>query len=122
MEQRIPNISDSDIERIIKRDFPRFEIIKIAEILKMYKSESIKGRNRIYASILKLSNGNIEMIKKYVEKANTDYRDVIALSEYPNYSEHAFEDLSVKRKEQLIMEDWTQYEAWLNGGMGNVSN
>jgi len=115
MEQKIPSISDSDVKRIVKRDFPQSEFIEIKDILKTYKSENEKGKNRIYASILKLSNGNVELVKKYIEKANTDYRDVIALSEYPNYSEHAFEDeLSVKKKKQLINDDWTQYEAWLN--------
>lgn len=115
MEQKIPNISDSDIKRIVRRDFPKLKFTEIEDILKMYKSESERGRNRVYASILKLSDSNIELVKEYVERANVDYRDVIALSEYPNYSEYAFEDdLPVKKKKQLINDDWTQYEAWLN--------
>jgi hypothetical protein len=114
MEQKIPDISDSDIERLIKRDFPRLEFSEIESILKMYGSTSKKGRNRIYAGILKLSDGNIELIKKYVEKAIDDFRDIIALSEYPNYSEHAFdENLPEEKEEQLINGDWMQYEAWL---------
>jgi hypothetical protein len=114
MEQRIPNVTDSDIKRIIKRDFPQFEITEIENILKMYRAESEKGRNRVYASILKLSNGNIDLMEEYIEKANRDYRDVIALSEYPNYSEYAFDDnLSEKKEKQLINDDWVQYEDWL---------
>ncbi|HEV8284838.1 MAG TPA: hypothetical protein VGQ09_11050 [Chitinophagaceae bacterium] len=115
MEQKIPNISDHDIKRIIKRDFPQFEFSEIESILKMYKSESEKGRNRIYASILKLSNCNIDLMKKYVENANKDYRDIIALSEYPNYSEYAFDDnLTEEKEKQLITDDWIQYITWLN--------
>ena len=115
MEQRIPDISDGDVKRISKRDFPQLELPAIESILKEYKSESKKGRNRIYAAVLKLSNGNIELMKKYIEKANKDFRDVIALSEYPNYSKYAFDNsLNEEKKKQLINEDWIQYETWLN--------
>lgn len=115
MEQKIPSISNDDINRIIKRDFPQLKPSEIEDVLKGYNSESERGKNRVYASILKLSNGNIKLIREYVEKANIDYRDVIALSEYPNYSEYAFEDeLPVQKKKQLIDDDWKQYEAWLD--------
>ena len=85
MEQKIPKISDNDIKRIIKRDFPQSELTEIENILQIYKSKSKEGRNRIYASLLKLSDGNLELLKKLVEKANNDFRDIIAMSEYPNY-------------------------------------
>jgi len=115
MEQKMPNISYSDIKRIVEREFPKLEFSEIETLLKMYQSESEKGKYRVYASILKLSDGNIESVKRYVEKANIDYRDVIALSEYPNYLDNAFEnDLPAEKKKQLIIDDWTQYEAWLN--------
>lgn len=114
MEQKIPKIDDSDIKRIVKRDFSQVEFNEIESILKMYESDSEAGKNRIYASILKLSNGNVEIIKGLVEKANYDYRDIIALSEYPNYSKHAFDNtLSEEKKRQLMDDDWFQYEQWL---------
>jgi hypothetical protein len=117
MEQMIPNISDADIKRITKRDFPQFDFAVIASILKVYKSESKQGENRIHASVLKLANGNIETLQEYIVKANSDYRDILALSEYPNYSEIAFEQkLSDDKKEGIIRQDWMQYQAWLNKG------
>lgn len=115
MEQKVIIVSDADIKRISKRDFPQLEFGEIESILGMYKSESIAGRNRIYASILKLSDCNIELLRKYVTKAVNDYRDIIALSEYPNYSEYALEsNLSDQIKQQLIDEDWMQYQEWFN--------
>lgn len=115
MEQRIPKISYSDIKRIIKRDFPQSEFTEIESALQMYKSKSEGGRNRVFASILKLSDGNLELVKKFAEKANYDFRDVVSLSEYPNYTEHAFdEDLPEQKKKQLINDDWRQYWYWLN--------
>lgn len=114
MEQIIPNINDDDIKRIVSRDFPLAEFSEIEGILEEYKSESKKGRNRVYASIVKLSNGNIDSLKDYVEKAKRDYRDILSLSEFPNYSEIAFDDeLSELRKEEIIKKDWKQYQDWL---------
>ena len=114
MKQKIPNIKDCDIGRIIKRDFPNSNANDIRLLLHLYNSESKKGGNRVWASILKLSNGDIDMLKQYIEKANNDFRDVIMLSEYPNYSKHMFGDsLSKKDKNQLIVQDWEQYELWL---------
>ncbi|MDA9317121.1 hypothetical protein N9Q58_04315 [Polaribacter sp.] len=115
MEQKIPNIKDAVIKRIVEREFSSVKFTKIEGILKRYQSRNSKGMNRIYAAILKLSNGNIELIKKYVEQANSDYRDIIALAEYPNYSKYDFdENLSKEKEKQLIDSDWKQYEIWLN--------
>lgn len=116
MEQKIPKIDETVIKRLIKREYPQEESDVIESILKKYKSETEAGQNRIYASLLKLSGRNLEALKKLVEKANYDYRDIIALSEYPNYSKRAFDNtLSEKEKRQLIDSDWFQYEHWLNG-------
>jgi hypothetical protein len=115
MEQKTPEISNSDIKRIIKRDFSQSEFVETENILQLYKSESESGRNRVFASILKLSNGDLELLKKFVEKAKYDFRDIISLSEYPSYTEHAFgNDLSEQKKKQLIEDDWSQYKYWFD--------
>lgn len=116
MEQKIPSVTNNDIRRIIQREFPQMGSDEIESILSTYKSATDEGSNRVYAAILKLSNGDIELLKTYVQKANHDYRDIIALAEYPNYSACAFEDdLPEEKEEQLINDDWLQYEAWFNG-------
>ena len=115
MDQKTPQISDMKIKQIIGRDFSDEEASEVEDLLRLYKADNANGKNRVCASILKLSNGKIELIKKYVEQANIDYRDLIALSEYPNYSEHAFEDdLPDYRKKKLLDDDWKQYQRWLN--------
>jgi hypothetical protein len=116
MEQFIPNIKDADIQRIVERESPQSKFVDIETILKVYVSETEQGKNRVYASVLKLSEGNIDLLKKYTDKANTDYRDVISSAEYPNYSDSGFEDLSENEEEQIIKDDWAQYQHWLNKG------
>ena len=115
MNQKIHNIKNKDIERLIKREFPNKSISEIEFILRQYASESKRGRNRVYASILKLSNGNIEELIKNVELANKDFRDIISTAEYPNYLEDAFKnDLTKEKEKQLIEEDWKQFKKWID--------
>jgi uncharacterized protein YqfB (UPF0267 family) len=113
MTEKIPEIKDIDIKRIILRDFSESHFKSVLDILSLYKSGSDKGMNRIYAAILKLSNGNIDLLKTNVAIANVDYRDVISLAEYPNSFEVMFDDLSDEANDKLTEEDWTQYQEWL---------
>lgn len=115
MKQPIAKVSDEDIKRIIIRDFPKNEFSEIESILQSYRSESKSGANRVYAAVLKLSIGDFNLLKNYIEKAKRDYRDVIAMSEYPSYSKYALNDNLTNFEEQkLINEDWIQYQSWLN--------
>lgn len=115
MNQKTPNISDTDIKRLIRREFPNKLISKIEAILKQYVSGNQKGRNRVYASILKLSNGNIDDLAKNVEQANNDFRDIISRVEYPNYSKYVFEkNLTDEQEKQLIQKDWEQFKSWFD--------
>ncbi|MBS1773468.1 MAG: hypothetical protein JST82_11470 [Bacteroidetes bacterium] len=117
MEQKVAVVNDNDIDRIIKRDFPKFIPSEIINILSLYISESNKGKNRVYASIIKLSNGDIELLKKYVDVAKNDDRDVLAQAEYPQYSEYLwafFDSPKGQKKEDILSADWTQYQDWFN--------
>jgi hypothetical protein len=114
MKQPIANVTDEDINRILNRDFPTIEFSIIETLLQSYTSESKSGANRVYAAVLKLSNGDFNLLKSYIEQAKIDYRDVIALSEYPNYSKYAFNNnLTKSEEQQLINDDWIQYQSWL---------
>ncbi|WP_276133856.1 hypothetical protein [Polluticoccus soli] len=114
MEDKIPNITDADIERIVRRDFSQVAFADVIGTLKKYESETEQGRNRVWASILKLAGGDIELLRLYVEKACYDYRDVIAAAEYPKYTPHAFGDLLDGKAAPLMDKDWKQYQSWLN--------
>lgn len=111
MEQKIPNITNDDIKRIIERDFPKNT--DIANILNRYTSETEKGRNRVHAAILKIAACSVEKIEKYVEVAIVDYRDVLYWAEYSNYSKFVLQVISAEKKSELINEDWNEYNEWL---------
>jgi hypothetical protein len=120
MHQSVPIITESDIKRLIRREFPQPLHAEVEDLLETYNSASGDGgKYRVSASILKLSKGDIESIKKYILKANNDFRDVLAPAEYTNLWKLEFGwklgfELSEERKRELYTKDWEQYEAWLN--------
>lgn len=112
-EQPIPKITDINLERIIERDF-RDNFTQVKNKLKQIKSDSQSGRNRISAAVLKLANGNLKDVEKYIEVSNVDFRDVISQAEYPRCSELGFEAMEKPGIEKVYAEDWEEYIEWLN--------
>ena len=67
-------------------------------------------------AVLKLANRDLDSLKSYVRMAAEDYRDVLAYAEYPLYSKKVFgiDNLPEESRNQIIEEDWKQYQTWLN--------
>ncbi|MCP3932688.1 MAG: hypothetical protein GY705_26760 [Bacteroidetes bacterium] len=118
MDQPVPNISKNDIERIVLREYPAVGKDIIFNTLRKYSSDSKEGTYRVWASVLKISDGNIKMLKENIETALCDYRDVISVAEYPEYSKKVgfdtdnFDKLQLKK---IIEADSLQYQEWING-------
>lgn len=114
MPQRVPDVSPADVERIVARDFPPERRAAAAAILAGYASEN--GRpSRVQLAALKLSSGNLDSLREWIEQANLDFRDVLAAAEYPlaitRWS--AIDSLSADEREGIYDADWRQYHAWL---------
>jgi len=122
MKYKTPKISNEDISRIIESDFTKNN--DVLNILNKFTQDIENDSNRVYAAILKISDGSVEKVEKYVEVANVDYRDVLTLAEYPNYNKFYHDRVSDEKKRQLLDsdekksqlldEDWKQYHEWLN--------
>ncbi|WNM18064.1 hypothetical protein [Flavobacterium capsici] len=113
VEQPIPKITDTILERIIERDF-RENSTEVKIKLKQIKSDTESGKKRISAAILKLANGNLKDVEKYIEVSNVDFRDVISQAEYPRCSKLGFEVMEKPGIEKVYAEDWKEYTEWLN--------
>jgi hypothetical protein len=116
MTEYIPKITNKDIERLVEREFDKRLSDLVYEKLNKVNAESENGKNRIWAAIIKLSKSDIDELQKNVEKANYDFRDVIAYAEYPNLSKEPFAILSVKdkkKKDEIFKKDKDQYIEWL---------
>jgi len=74
--------------------------------------------HRVRLAVLKLANGNIEELRRLIEWAKNDYRDVIAPAEYPMATKKLFtrKTLTEEEMETIYKKDWDQYQQWINQG------
>ncbi|MGB6676873.1 MAG: hypothetical protein WBE44_09305 [Terriglobales bacterium] len=70
---------------------------------------------RVRLAILKLAHGSVEKLRVRIEAAKSDYRDILAAAEYPDYCKIGFRirELPADEQRQIINRDWKQYEDWL---------
>jgi hypothetical protein len=54
--------------------------------LDRYAGSPVAGRDRVHRAILKLTDGSFENLKRWVEVALSDYRDVLGPAEAPGAS------------------------------------
>lgn len=114
--QPVPHVTAADIERVIRRDFPEAKFEDVLAILAEYGTEIWhKEPERVRLAALKLANGNMEELRRTIDRAKLDYRDVLAPAEYPNFMQKGlrFRRLRSRDRELIYTDDWQQYERWL---------
>ena len=114
--QPTPTVTDSDVERVVRRDYPAGRVPEVFALLKQYGTETWHGEpHRVRLAALKLSAGDIERLRYQIEGAKCDYRDVLAEAEYPEYTKRMFRIRQLRPEEQhrIIDADWKQYQDWL---------
>lgn len=114
-EQPTPQVSKEDIRRIVNREFADSERKTAFSILEEYGSnEWHREPIRVRIAALKLSNGDIELLRQIIDTAKNDYRDTIAPAEYPGYLKLNFAELAENKSRRIIEADWKQYQEWLS--------
>ncbi len=117
LHQPTPDVTLNDVERIARRDFLLIQFECVMDVLKGY-AESVSGRRerpRVQLATLKLANGDLAALRKHINTAVQDFRDVVGPAEYPGYSKLAFRvrKLPIEEQQRIIDSDWKQYEDWL---------
>jgi hypothetical protein len=117
VRQPIPDVTEKDVERIVRRDFPREQYDTVMGVLREYSQGRLPREcSRVHLAALKLAQGHLERLRLHIGRADQDYRDVLAAAEYPEYMRvPAFRVSQLSRKEQLriVNSDWNQYAKWL---------
>ena len=69
---------------------------------------------RVRVAALKLASGNIERLRREVEAAKCDYRDVLVAAEYPDYFKlvPGPGEIPEEEEQRIIDADWKQYQDW----------
>jgi hypothetical protein len=119
MKQPIPEITENDVMRIVRRDFTTEQFDAAMCILNEYGTEDWqRGVHRVRLAVLKLACGDLQALRREIDVAKIDYRDVLAYAEYPEYMQKVSPSggLAEVERERIIRADWTQYQSWLNRG------
>jgi len=114
--QPIPNVTGADVERIVRRDFPADRAMEVLAMLEEYGKESWQREpHRVRLAALKLAAGDLQRLRDEVDAAKSDYREVLAPAEYPDYTKRMFriEELPQDEQQRIIDADWKQYQSWL---------
>jgi hypothetical protein len=97
-----PDPVDADLARQLLSEYGREE----------YEREA----SRVRLAVLKLSGPSLEKVEGYVGIAKVDYRDVLALAEYPGQLRAQTWKMNPEEKKELEAKDRVQFEAWLRDG------
>ncbi len=112
-DQYVPDVSEDDIERIVKRDFA---IEQKDEILTLIRQIKVREKTRVVLACLKIADGNLEKLQAELSNASGYWREIVGQAEYPNYTKKWFHDdkLPAKDRDKIIEKDRKQYQDWLN--------
>lgn len=108
----------SILKKVIKKLFPETDKRqRVTEILERYGNASWQHEeNRVRLAILKLAGVNTEMIQYFTVQACRDYRDVLAMAEYPNQMANPYMMKNdPEGASELVQEDLKQYKDWYLG-------
>lgn len=112
MEQPIPDVTEADVDRVLRRDFAAQDAAQVKSWLRVLRPPLAP---RVALAVLKLADGSLEGVRLHLELARRDWRDVIVGAEYPVYMERVSRggDRDKDRLREIIQADWKQYSAWL---------
>ena len=111
--QPVPEVTRADVERVLRRDFPEDSFAAALSLLDEYHAGSGPPSARVQLAVLKLAEGDLAALKRFIEDAKADHRDVIGWAEYPEYRRRVSGLDQSSEADQIIETDWKQYQAWL---------
>lgn len=116
--QPTPSVTGADVIRIVHRDFEGDSVPAVLAMLDGYGTESWHRELwRVRLAVLKLADGSLDGLRSALDIARVDYRDVLALAEYPSCFRHSpreISDLGPDERRALTESDWRQYQDWLS--------
>ena len=115
MPQYEPQVTEVDVERIVRRDYPT-ELQP--QVLDLIRDVNVRNKPRVVLACLKNAGSDLEKLKRQLAEAPGYYREIIAEAEYPKYVKKVFrmDSLSNEEKERIFEADKAQYLEWLSRG------
>ena len=112
MRQPTPSVTEDDVERIVRRDFPA---LVVNDILALISKVEVREKPRVVLACLKIADGNLERLRANLADASGYYRELLGEAEYPLATKRWFriESLSDDEVRAIYEKDWRQYSDWL---------
>jgi hypothetical protein len=113
--QSIPSVSMDDVERVLTRDFPDARAGMARALLAEYgRRPWHREPVRVWLAVLKIADGRLDRLRRAVDQADEDYRDVLSAAEYPLYARRVSPAAGTSPAiDAIAEEDARQYSEWL---------
>ncbi len=105
---RRPVLTPTDILRIVRREYPKYE----DEVRTLLNRIDVPEKIRVQAAVLKLGEGELIKFRSYAYMAMSDFNSVLVFAEFPNFFH--IENNSVEKREQSINRDLLAYIRWIH--------
>jgi hypothetical protein len=111
-DQPTPTVTDGDVERVVRRDYP----MNVAEILELIATIEMREKPRVMLACLKNGGGSVEKLKGELANATGWYREILGEAEYPLATKRwsRIESLSDDEVRAIYEKDWRQYFEWFS--------
>ena len=111
MAQRHTEVSDSDIERILRRDYPEADL---PELRALIRDVNVREKPRVIAACLKIAGGSTQRLRKELVDVPGYYREILSGAEYPMATKNwsSIDRLSDSERQRIYDKDWEQYQLW----------
>ena len=77
-------------------------------------SATFNEPERVRLGILRVSNGDLEQMKRLVQLAAEDWRDLLCVTEYPLSSKkYGLREKDPKKYDALLAKEQSQYDEWV---------
>ena len=110
MNQPIPVYTQSDLERVLARDYAGAVDQAMAVLNGLNTSAWRIDPLRVRMACLKLGNGDLSRLAGAVATAQRDWRDALAFAEYSSYMDAS----GPEAQKRAIEQDWRELQAWLH--------
>jgi hypothetical protein len=112
VRQPTPSVNDSDVERIVRRDYPANVV---DGILALITTIEVREKPRVVLACLKIAAGNLDRLRDELSCASGYYREQLGEAEYPLATRRwsRIESLPEDEVRAIYDEDWRQYSEWL---------
>lgn len=102
------------VRTLVDRLFPAQDRAVATEMLAALAATPwMQETARVQVAVLKLSNGSVNDLQRFVAAARSDYRDVLAWAEYPAEMRSPVSGVPRDEMSQIRASDRSQYTEWL---------